>query len=151
MKSTLFPVILLTVLLTGCDYQQIRPNKLFVSDSIQDSLEQYINEIGPINEDCNIPTIAAINVCVEENSDTTISICIQKGYPPIPPAPEEDNYVPPIEKGMCIINNRICCIKYIGLTDCTHLINEELLKYNPIEYEKYDPINNDGFEDTEQK
>ena len=151
MSSSIKAILLLTALVTGCGHRQIQSNKLFVSDSIEDSLEQFINEIGPINEDCNIPTVAAIVVCEKGNSDTTISICIQKGYPPVPPAPaDDDNYVPPIEKGMCIIKNRICCVKYIGLKQCPHLINEEVLKYDPIAYARYDPINYKGAEDIDR-
>ena len=74
MSSSIKAILLLTALVTGCGHRQIQSNKLFVSDSIEDSLEQFINEIGPINEDCNIPTVAAIVVCEEENMDTTISI-----------------------------------------------------------------------------
>ena len=141
MSSSIKAILLLTALVTGCGHRQIQSNKLFVSDSIEDSLEQFIDEIGPINEDCNIPTVAAIVVCEEENMDTTISICIQKGYPPVPPAPaDDDNYVPPIEKGICIIKNRICCVKYIGLKQCPHLINEEVLKYDSISFKGLEDI-----------
>lgn len=140
--TPLLPI--LSVLVSGCVNRRICSDRLFISNAIEDSLEQYINEIGPINEDVSIPTVAAIVVCAKENMDTTVSICIQKGYPPIPPAPADSgNCIPPIEKGLCHIRSRICCVKYIGLTDCRHLINEGILRYDPVEYKELDAIDQD--------
>lgn len=145
MKFKIIPLLLiLSILVFGCVNRRICSDRLFISNAIEDSLEHYINEIGTINEDDSIPTVAAIVVCAKENMDTTVSFCIQKGYPPIPPAPaDSENYIRPIEKGLCHIRSRICCVKYIGLTDCKHLINEGLLKYDAVKYKELDVTNQD--------
>lgn len=142
MKHFVILIIFLFALqVSGCGHRQIRTGDVFVSAPIEDSLEQYIKEIGLTNGKCKAPIVAAIVVCAEENEDTTISICIQNGYPPIPPASfEYDKYVPPIEKGMCMIENTICCVKYLGLTNCPHLINEKLLNYDASKYKKLEGI-----------
>ena len=115
-----------------------RTDSLFVSASIEDSLEQFIYEVGPLNVDYDCPTIVEIYVRTKESRDTLISLCIQEGYctfPPAPPGGFRDGD-PRREKGMCIIKNRICCIKYINLIHFPRLINEEVLTYNPDVYEK---------------
>jgi len=130
-------ILFILIHLLSCSQNQYCHNNadLFKNTSIQDSLESYIQSVGSVENDDNLPTIVTVSLAIDYAQDTVLCFDISN-YPGRENAIIIDSIgkihiKPSLKKGVCRLMGRLCLVRYEDDIDGSFIINESVLKPVP--------------------